>query len=346
MSASTSPLVSVILPIYNAGAYLRPAIDSILAQTLQDFELILVDDCSTDSSLAVARSYETDPRVIVLANAQNKGRSFSDNLGADHARGRYIAKMDADDIALPHRLQTQLEFMEKNPTVGLTSCFMKCFGETSILYEYPISADAVRAFILFNMPVANPTAFFRRSLLSEHGLCYDDTIQDTFGEDYEFIARVAQVVPIVNQPEILLHYRTLSQTVKGDVHARRNAKSNQIREKLLRNWGIPFTDRELHIHNTISYYPFKLGNISLEEVHNWLWKIYEYNQIQEYTNVDAMLRCVAERWFLTCYLNPDRSVNSLHKYRQHQLAQFFAPTANLRRKFLLKSYVLRHFRDI
>ncbi|OGX84180.1 glycosyltransferase family 2 protein [Hymenobacter glacialis] len=343
MPTTELPLVSVIIPVFNAGEYLRPAIDSILQQTLQDFELIIVDDCSQDGSLAVARSYQDDPRVQVLANEQNQGRSFTDNYGAEHARGKYIAKMDADDIALPHRLQAQVDFMEQHPAVGLTSSFMQCFGESDIVYEYPVSGDAVRSFLLFNMPVANPTAFFRRGLMQEHGLRYDDTIKDTFGEDYEFIARVAQVVDIENQPDILLHYRTLPQTLKADVHARRNAKSNQIRERQLRVLGIPFNDRELHVHNTISYFPFTLGDITLAEVHDWLWKIQAYNQERRYAEPEAMLRCVAERWFLTCYLNPDKKTNSLREYRRRPLHKHYNPGTKLHAKFLLKSYLLRHF---
>ena len=342
MKYATHPIVSVIIPVFNAGPYLGEAIGSILGQTLRELELIIVDDCSTDDSLAVARSYEADPRVRVLANAQNRGRSFSDNYGAEHARGCYIAKMDADDIALPHRFQAQVDFLEQNPAVGLTSGFMKCFGESEIVYKYPVSADDVRSFLLFNMPVANPAVMFRRSLLEEYGLRYDDAIQDTFGEDYEFIARAAQVVDIVNQPEVLLHYRTLPQTLKADVHARRNAKANQIREKLLQGFGIPFTARELYVHNTIAYYPFTLGDISLVEVHDWLWKMHSYNQKRCYAEPSAMLRCVAERWFLTCYLNPDKQTNSFAEYRRHELARYFKPAAKLYGKFMLKNFVLRH----
>lgn len=342
MIHATPPIVSVVIPVFNAGPYLGEAIGSILGQTLRELELIIVDDCSTDGSLAVARSYEADPRVRVLANAQNRGRSFTDNYGAEYARGRYIAKMDADDVALPHRLQKQVDFLNDNPAIGLTSGFMQCFGESEILYKYPVSADDVRSFLLFNMPVANPAVMFRRTLLDEHGLRYDDTIQDTFGEDYEFIARAAQVVDVVNQPEILLRYRTLPKTVKADVHARRNAKANQIREKLLQGFGMPFTARELHVHNTIAYYPFTLGDISLAEVHDWLWKMQDYNQTRRYAAPAAMLKCVAERWFLTCYLNPDRQTNSFAEYRRHELVRHFTPTAKLYGKFMLKNFVLRH----
>ena len=342
MPDSQVPLVSVILPVYNAGEYLRPAVDSILNQTFPDFELIIIDDCSPDDSLAVARTYEADPRVRVLANAQNRGRSFSDNYAATFARGRYIAKMDADDVARPDRLQRQVAFLEQNPAVGLTSSFMQCFGVSDIVYKYPVTADEVRSFMLFNMPVANPTVMFRHRLLTEHGLRYDDTILDTFGEDYEFIARASEWVSIVNQPEILLNYRTLPQTQKADVHAQRNAKSNQIRERLLRRFGIPFSARELLVHNTISYVPFTLGDITLPEVHAWLWKIRAHNDQTGYADPAAMRRCVAERWFLTCYLNPDKATNGFREYRRFPLAQDYPLGPKLLAKFLLKSYVLRH----
>lgn len=342
MSTTRSPLVSVIIPVYNAGEYLRPAIESILQQTLQDFELIIIDDCSRDDSLAVARSYESDPRVTVLANETNRGRSYADNRAAEHARGRYIAKMDADDLARPERLQRQIDFLEQKPAVGLTSSFMRCFGESSILYTYPVTPDEVRSFMLFNMPVANPTVCFRRELITEHGLRYDDTILDTYGEDYEFIARAALLVDIENQPEVLLDYRTLPQTVKADVHARRNAKSNQIRERLLRAFGIPFSERELHVHNTISYFPFVLGDITLPEVHAWLWKIHTFNEQRRFADPATMLRTVAERWFLTCYNNPDKQLNSRREYLRQPLAKHYRPDAKLQGKFWLKSNVLRH----
>jgi glycosyltransferase involved in cell wall biosynthesis len=192
------PLVSVVLPVYNAGPYLGEAIESILKQTLEELELLVVDDCSTDDSLRVARHYEAiDSRVRVLASAKNLGRSFVDNWGQDQARAAYIAKMDADDIALPHRLQTQYDFLESRPDVALTSSWLQTFGITSTVFAYPVEAEEVRSFLLFNMPVGNPTAFFRRSLITERGLRYDEDIKETFGEDYEWVARVAQVASLL-----------------------------------------------------------------------------------------------------------------------------------------------------
>ncbi|RZJ94674.1 MAG: glycosyltransferase family 2 protein [Hymenobacter sp.] len=336
------PLITVILPTYNAGPYLAEAIESIVGQTLRDFELIIIDDCSTDNSLFIAQQYASqDVRIQVLANERNRGRAHADNMGHKLARGHYIAKMDADDIALPHRLQTQLDFLEKNPQIGLTSSYLQAFGATDTVYEYPLAPEEVRSFLLFNMPVGNPGVFFRRELLTRFELNYDETIVDTFGEDYEWVARVAQVAAIQNQPQVLLRYRTFSAAHKADVHARRTAKANLIREKLLRHAGFGFSVRELHVHNTIAHYPFVLGDIELKEVHAWLWSLATQNERLQYAQADALRQVLAARWFWTCYHNPNRSSNNYRAFYRATLARDFVPDAKLRLKFWLKNNVLR-----
>lgn len=335
---AATPLVSVVLPIYNAGPYLAEAIESILKQTLRDLELLLIDDCSTDDSLAVARRYEAaDPRVRVLASPVNRGRSAMDNWGQDQARAEYIAKMDADDIALPHRLQTQYEFLESQPQVALTSSYLQTFGHINTVFTYPVAAEEVRSFLLFNMPLGNPTAFFRRSLILKEGLRYDEEIKETFGEDYEWVARVVQVATVVNQPQVLLHYRTFPASVKADFHAKRTAKSNQIRERVLRQAGFTFSARELHVHNTIAHYPFVLGDITLAEAHAWLLKIEAQNAQLAYAAPAAMRAVVAERWFWTCYHNPDRQTDNYRAYYRHALSRHHRPPASLRLRFWLKN---------
>ncbi|MGI4862326.1 MAG: glycosyltransferase family 2 protein [Janthinobacterium lividum] len=334
------PLVSVVLPVYNAGPYLGEAIESILNQTLRELELLVVDDCSTDDSLAVARRYEAaDARVRVLASPENLGRSFVDNWGQDQARAPYIAKMDADDIALPHRLQTQYDFLESHPEVALTSSWLQTFGTSSTVFAYPAGAEEIRSFMLFNMPVGNPTAFFRRSLITEKNLRYDEEIKETFGEDYEWVARVVQVARIENQPQILLNYRTFPPSIKADFHAKRTAKSNQIRERVLRQAGFTFSPRQLHVHNTIAHYPFTLGDITLSEAHDWLLDVAAQNQQLGYTETAAMRRILAERWFWTCYHNPANTTNNRRAYYRGALSRDYQPSQALQARFWAKNSV-------
>lgn len=340
------PLVTVLLPVYNAGPYLAETIESILAQTLTDFEFIIIDDCSTDDSLAVAQRYAAqDSRVRVLANEHNRGRAYADNRGHALARGRYIAKMDADDIAVPHRLQTQADFLAATPQIGVTSSYLQAFGASDALYKYPLLPDEIRSFLLFNMPVGNPGVFFRRELLTQFDLDYDEAILDTFGEDYEWVARVARVTAIQNLPEVLLRYRTFPAAHKADVHARRTAKANLIREKLLQQAGFQFSPRELHVHNTIAHYPFVLADITLPEVHAWLLSLAAQNEHLRYAAPAALRQVLAERWFWTCYHNPDRTTNSYRAFYRAPLAQNFVPTTKLRAKFWLKNTIVRRLRQ-
>ncbi|TGE28274.1 glycosyltransferase family 2 protein [Hymenobacter metallicola] len=339
MDVLQPPMVSVIMPVYNGGHFLRPAIESVLHQTFTDFELLIVDDCSSDGSRAVAQTYAADPRVRVFGMPENKGRAFCDNYAAQLARGRYIAKMDADDIALPQRLQTQVAFLEQHPEVDLTGSFLQCIGESRLVYEYPVSTDQIRSAVLFDMPVGNPSVFFRRSILREHGLSYDESLAQT--EDYDFISRAAQKVTMVNQPEVLVQYRTQAAPVKAKILAARLAQANRIRERLLRDINIPFTRRELRVHNTVCSYPFRLGNLSLEEVHTWLWKLYVHTQVSTSLHSATMLKCIAERWFLTCYNNCSSSVRGLQTFYNFPLSREYPLGAKLRLKFWVKDLKAR-----
>ena len=119
-------LISVCIPIYNASLYLRECIDSILSQSYKDFELLIVDDGSTDNSSAIVHSYN-DPRIRLIQNNHNYIGSL--NLLLKEAKGKYIARMDADDRMCPNRLQVQFDYMESHPKVDILGSGMQCFGE-------------------------------------------------------------------------------------------------------------------------------------------------------------------------------------------------------------------------
>ena len=341
--SGSAPLVSVVLPVFNAAPFVAEAIESILSQTLRELELIVVDDASTDGCLTIVRRYAAaDSRVVVLENAENRGRAYCDNRGQERARGKYIAKMDADDVALPHRLQTQFDFLEGRPGVILTSSFLQTFGATRTVYTYPVTPEEVRCFLLFNMPVGNPAVFFRRSLLRHQKLRYDEQIGSTFGEDYEWIARVAQVAVIENQPQVLLHYRTFSELQKADVQTLRTTKGNHIRQQLLEQAGFRFSRRELHIHQIAAQYPFAGGDVTLEEIHSWLLNLLEQNKMLHYADPSVLRRVLAERWFWTCYHNFVPTTDSYHEYHRQLLARTFSMALVLKLKFWLKNKVMRH----
>lgn len=190
--ASTNPLVSVIIPFFNAP-FLEEAVESILSQSFTDFELILVDNASTDQSAQVAKSYVSHPKVRLLEESK-QGVVFAMNTGIQAARGQYIARMDADDISFPDRLKWQVDRLESDSSLCLVSGLVEYMGEESnegfIHYVDWLNSIQTNEDIYLNQfvefPVANPSLMIRKSVFEKHGR-YED---GDFPEDYEFFLRL------------------------------------------------------------------------------------------------------------------------------------------------------------
>lgn len=207
MQERTVPSISVVMPAYNAEKYLREAIESILNQTYTDFELIIINDGSTDKTKEIIQSYD-DSRIVYIENENNSGICVTLNKGLDIARGKYIVRMDADDIAMPTRLASQFAFMETNTDISVAGCFVERIFDDSSKNDFPPSEkDPVqcRADMLFATCVAHPAVIIRKSILDENGLRYDDDYRGM--EDYHLWWRCSKHSNVTNIPEVLLQYR-------------------------------------------------------------------------------------------------------------------------------------------
>lgn len=208
MSATADPPVSVIIPTYNGAAYLREAVESILGQTFRDFELILIDDVSSDASVAIAEEYaRRDPRVRVVRNAKNLGFAGNRNKAVSLARGRYIAWQDQDDIALPERIERQYRLLESDPRLGIVGGAMIVFdaaGRTS-LRRYPEGDAELRRMIFRFSPVALPACMIRKSVFLEVG-GYDERWSPAGDLDMSF--KIGLRHRLGNIPEPAIRYRT------------------------------------------------------------------------------------------------------------------------------------------
>lgn len=210
MNRQTEPLVSVIMPIFNAQRFLEPAIHSILEQTHKNFELIIVDDGSKDESWdIVTRLGKADARIHLIRLQKNQGISIACNTGLNVARGKYIARMDSDDVSLPDRLSRQVKFMETHPNIGVLGGgmrFMAESGKLSGISPQFFGDLAIRWNLFFESPFFHPTVILRKSLLDEYGLQYDPSYSQG-AEDYELWSRLLQVTKGENLQDIVLHYR-------------------------------------------------------------------------------------------------------------------------------------------
>lgn len=208
--SSMSPVISVVMPVYNAGKYLREAIDSVLNQTFSDFEFLIYNDGSIDDSDEIIKSY-SDPRIIYTRIEKNAGYVTLLNKGIDQAKGQFIARMDADDISLPSRFAEQIKFMNENLEIGICGCWIEQFGSRSGQVKLPSSNIDIITSLFYGTPFAHPSVIIRKSVLKENKLYYNNDY--LFAEDYELFERMLLITKAANINKFLLKYRLHSTQV-------------------------------------------------------------------------------------------------------------------------------------
>jgi glycosyltransferase involved in cell wall biosynthesis len=197
------PKVTVLMPVYNAGVYLKDAVESILNQTFRDFEFIIINDASTDNFCKIVEKYH-DPRITLIHNSKNVGITQSLSAGLAKASGRYIARMDADDVAFPARLERQLSYLVSHDVVLLGTWAQAIDSGGKIMRQIiaPIESSLLRWKLLFNNPFVHSSVIFSKKEVLEIG-----GYRSSFAEDYDLWSRVAHSYPIAVLPEVLLKWR-------------------------------------------------------------------------------------------------------------------------------------------
>lgn len=199
------PQVSILMPVYNTAPYLCEAIDSMLSQTFTDFELIVLDDCSPDNAEAILDTYD-DSRIIRYRGEKNVGLSNVLNVGIGMAQGKYIARMDSDDISMPNRLKVQVDYLETHPEIDLVSVGMQLFGSKEEVWIRDLNPEKVKINALFHSPVLHASSMLRKESFEKHGLHYRQEMVPA--EDYDLWTRaLLKGLKLVNLPEVQYKYR-------------------------------------------------------------------------------------------------------------------------------------------
>ncbi|MDD5775246.1 MAG: glycosyltransferase [Candidatus Omnitrophica bacterium] len=225
------PTVSVLMPVYNAAPFLKDAIESVLTQSFEKIEFIIIDDCSTDGSYDVLEEYgRRDPRVRICRNSRNMGIVYSLNKGIGLCRGDYIARMDADDISLKDRISLQVAALEADREIAALG--------TALRYIDSSGKDlgvTRRCFLespyLSRTPLLHPTVMLRRELLDRYGLRYLERYR--YAEDYYLWLQLARVGKLSAIDSVLLQYRitptaTRFKELKGVIRATLRAKRDAV----------------------------------------------------------------------------------------------------------------------
>lgn len=265
------PRITVLLPVYNGADFLRPAIDSILTQTFPDFELLVIDDGSTDDSREIAGAYD-DPRIRLIENGRNLGLIATLNRGLDLARGEFIARMDADDISLPERFARQIAFLDANPGFGgCGTWFEKCAGRACVTLRMPETPGLIRLFLVFDNPFLHSSMMLRRQLLDEHGLRYDPAFPHT--EDYELWVRCSERMDLANVPDVLMRYRDHPGNVSHRYSREQDSAAGRVRARQLRNLGLSPSQEDIALHLDLAECELNGGLERLTAARDWLDRV-------------------------------------------------------------------------
>lgn len=232
------PAISVLMSVYKEPLeWLKCSLGSILNQSFSDFEFIIVVD-NPDNQEAInyiRQKAEKDNRIVLLINEENIGLTKSLNKGLKIAKGKYIARMDADDFSYPERFEKQYAFMESHPNVILCGASIQYVGgKGGRIQIYPSSNDEVKAEMLFNSGYSHPTIMIERKVLVDNGILYDENYRQT--QDFRLYEMLYDLGDFANLPEVLLEYRISDKQISTRLHKRQGNLMQMIRRRMINKW--------------------------------------------------------------------------------------------------------------
>lgn len=296
-------LISVIMSNYNTPEeYLREAIESILNQTYSDFEFIIVDDCSTDNSLEIIKSYK-DPRISVIKNEVNMGITKSLNRALAVSKGEFVARMDADDICLPERFEKQVEYLKQNREVIVCGTWVELFGNGADAYNEKYSRkilpekETLQINLLFgnHMNIIHPTAMFNHKLLKDNNIVYNENY--IYAQDYRMWVDCSQKGELKNIPEILFKYRIHNKAVSSDKKSVQTECAKNIMAEQLAWLGLELPEdwEEVHWELLTGRKPYDLRYLE------WIKTIIKANKKHKVFNHKKLKKMLWTKWTETSY---------------------------------------------
>lgn len=288
--------VTVLMPTYNVAPYVKEAIDSVLLQTYRDFELLVIDDCSTDNTVAIVRQIN-DPRIRVVQNERNLGLAENLNRGLSLISTEYVSRMDGDDIAEPQWLEREVSILDSHPDIGICGGGFERFGSCKSLVRFPEHHEDCLANMLFECSIIVPT--FRMSLYRNRGLRYRT---DAFpAEDYQFWAECLRITKAHNIQETLFRYRMHPTQICTARREEQQRKVAQVRRYMLDWLSTDFTEEEKQYYTGGFMAPQIASRQDLLGRQAFCQKMIEKNRSVGHFDEDALLRRFNKHLTLTLY---------------------------------------------
>ncbi len=315
--------VSIITPLYNSSAFLLETLESILNQTYQNLEIILVNDGSTDNTEELVRSIR-DNRITFLNSDKNLGIASARNLGIERATGDLIAFLDHDDISLPRRIERQVDLFQNDDNLGLCGTAVRTFGdEKEHLWNYPTDSHFLKARLLFDCPFAASSVMIRSDCIEREGHRFNPTIQGV--DDYEMWVKISKKLKITNIPEALTLYRLQPQQYSSGATYKRDLTEMVwgIQSRLLRDLGISPSEKQKKLHLDMGVrWSFSGEESVIQEAAEWLVLLHEANLKNHVYEETSFRSVLLERWGLIFGAYEGSPLESWKLYRKNPASKW------------------------
>lgn len=303
----SKPELSIIMPLFNSERFVAKAVESLLSQSYGNFELIIINDCSTDGSFEVLQQF-SDRRISILHNETNQGIVFSRNKGLEAASGKFIAPFDSDDVAMPDKFNLQIGFLKKHSEFGMLGSWAKMIDENGNLlkkrWKLPAKPGRIPAIMFFRNYFVQSAVTIRREAIPKKGyrIGYD------LVEDWMMWHEIAQKHPVWNLPEYLVKYRVHHQGNSQNDPAQMYRKDKMMFEFLFHTLGLHPAENDFELYSLIknrqpiNHRQLKAIGAMLDKIAdgNFNLRIYEHRE---------MMKVLRNRWLKVCL----KTRNKIHR---------------------------------
>lgn len=300
-----TPLISVIMPLYNAERFVGESIENVLRQTVGDFELIVIDDASTDASAEIAHAYAAkDDRIVLMHNELNSGAARTRNRALDAARGKFITFMDADDLCSPERFAKQLAFFERHPQTDICGSYYTMFGtrggggNDELKIQVPLTHEEIQYQLFFGCPFGMSSVMLRSEPFKRTGIRF----RECMAEDYQLWVDLSEHLRMANIPEYLTFYRRWEDQISTRQLDRQTLSAQLTQqEQLARKLGVRLSDDEARIFTRFS---LRTGDVKKRELASYrriLTRLYKAG-IRHSHDPKLLKRQLMRRYKMACGL--------------------------------------------
>jgi glycosyltransferase involved in cell wall biosynthesis len=316
-----TPLISIILPVYNREKYIGESIESILNQTYENFELIIINDGSNDKTENIITKYN-DSRIFYYKNENNRGIVFSRNKGISVAKGKYIAMFDSDDIALKKKFEIQIDYMEKKPEIAMTGTYVLHINAAGKLlktkWKLNASSKSIPSIQIFRNYFVQSSVVIRKDAIPNNSYSTGFDIV----EDSKMWFDVALYNKVVNIKQYLLKYRIHDGGISNQRNELHLQNSKKLYKYIFKHLNIDITENEINTHLLIKNKK-KIEDIDdLKSIEKWLLKICNHNKIVKLFDQHSLKKVLFNRWIKCCYKSRSLHFKMLYYFLKSKLSRF------------------------